>query len=108
MITLYGNNFFGDRNHLIRRTKCNHIGQTRKRFFISMSHSHTTANSDIETDQIILFNDRNKSEAMCKDIDVIVWWNRHSNLKLARQISRSIERLNLCAATVKRTFWQIH
>ena len=58
-----------------------------------MRGTQATSCGNVETFQLIIFNDGNQSNIICKNIHIIIWRNSNSNFKFSRQVTILVERI---------------
>ena len=103
MVALDGDDLFGHRDGLVRRTESNNFGEARESLFVAMRHTHASTDGDIEAEQLAIFDNRNEAEAMREDVDVVVGRDGHGDLELTRQIGCTVKWFNFVALAIERT-----
>src|SRR5690606_11049618 len=79
--------------HLIRCNEADHLAKLRIRIRVTMGHPHTAANRYIETNNLLILNDRNIPEILRVYINIIRRWNSDTDFEFTRQIHMPIDGL---------------
>src|SRR5206468_996520 len=62
-------------------------------FGISMSARQATTDGNVETFELIVFNNGNQCKIIGEYIHIVVGWNANSNLEFSRQVMVLIQRI---------------
>ena len=92
-ITVDRQDSLGNVFYLITGDVANHICFPRKCVRVVMAHTQAAAGREVVTNQFVILGDRNKSETIGKEIDIVQRRDCECRLKFTREIGFSIERI---------------
>lgn len=84
---------FGNLFTVLRSDETNDITQSRVGLLVTVSNTHTTTNTDIVTNDLVVFNDGNETNVVGEDVHSIVWRDSDGDLEFTREVVRTVERL---------------
>lgn len=86
VIPLDKHDLFGDGAALVRCKEADDCASARIRLLVTVCDAHTTADRDIEAGQLsVLVHDRDESDIVREDVDVVHWRNSDGDFELKQE-----------------------
>ena len=89
---------FGDREQLLRPQEADDVGDPRIGRRIAVAGAEPATNRQVEADQLACLDDGDEAEVVCEYVHVVDRRHRDRRLELARQVGRTVDRLDFLGA----------
>src|SRR5437763_15700178 len=82
-------------DHLLRRSKAQHVGEPRISVFLAVRLPHPATHEDVEAKELTAFLDYEEAEGVRVDVAALLVGKRECDLEFAGQVAGPVDRLRL-------------